>query len=90
LTADLRIARLAMTNECFPSEQAYRDHVGAIVREHRELVEAISARNDDRAEELARSHADLARKRVSESLTQTLTPAMDVRLSEQTAAADHV
>jgi DNA-binding GntR family transcriptional regulator len=90
LTADLRIARLAMTNECFPSEQAYRDHVGEIVREHRELVEAISARNADQAEELARSHADLARKRVSESLTQTLTPAMDVRFGEQTAAADHV
>jgi DNA-binding GntR family transcriptional regulator len=90
LTADLRIARLAMTNECFPSEQAYRDHVGEIVREHRELVEAISAHDADRAEELARSHADLARKRVSESLTQTITPAMDVRLSEQITAADHV
>lgn len=90
LTADLRIARLAMTNECFPNEQAYRDHVGEIVREHRQLVEAIRDRNADRAEELARSHADLARKRVSESLTQTMTPAMDVRLSEQITAADHV
>jgi len=88
LTADLRVARLAMTNECFPSEQAYRDHVGAIVREHRELVEAIRDHDADRAEELARSHANLARKRVSESLTQTITPAMDVRLSEQTVAAD--
>lgn len=88
LTADLRIARLAMTNECFPSEQAYRDHVGAIVREHRELVEAIREQNADRAEELARSHADLARKRVSDSLTQTITPAMEVRLNDQTVAAD--
>ncbi len=88
LTADLRVARLAMTNECFPSEQTYRDHVGAIVREHRELVDAIRDRNADRAEELARSHADLARKRVSESLTQTITPAMNVRLSEQTVAGD--
>ena len=88
LTADLRIARLAMTNECFPSEPAYRDHVGAIVREHCELVDAIRDRDADRAEELARSHANLARKRVSESLTQTITPAMDVRLSEQTVAAD--
>ncbi len=90
LTADLRVARLAMTNECFPSEQAYRDHVGAIVREHRELAEAIIGRDADRAEELARSHADLARKRVSESLTQTMTPAMDMRLGEQAAEADHV
>lgn len=86
LTADLRIARLAMTNECFVSEQAYRDHVGNIVREHREMVEAIRERDADRAEELARSHADLARKRVSESLTQTITPSMDIRLGEQAAA----
>jgi DNA-binding GntR family transcriptional regulator len=86
LTADLRIARLAMTNECFTSEQAYRDHVGNIVREHREMVEAIRDRDADRAEELARSHADLARKRVSESLTQTITPSMDVRLGDQAAA----
>jgi DNA-binding GntR family transcriptional regulator len=85
LTADLRIARLAMTNECFTSEQAYRDHVGNIVREHREMVEAIRDRDADRAEELARSHADLARKRVSESLTQTITPSMDIRLGEQAA-----
>jgi DNA-binding GntR family transcriptional regulator len=86
LTADLRIARLAMTNECFASEQAYRDHVGNIVREHREMVEAIRDRDADRAEELARSHADLARKRVSESLTQTITPSMDIRLGDQAAA----
>jgi DNA-binding GntR family transcriptional regulator len=86
LTADLRIARLAMTNECFTSEQAYRDHVGNIVREHREMVEAVRDRDADRAEELARSHADLARKRVSESLTQTITPSMDIRLGDQAAA----
>jgi DNA-binding GntR family transcriptional regulator len=90
LTADLRIARLAMTNECFPNERAYRGHVGEIVREHRELVAAIRGSDADRAEELARSHADLARKRVSESLTQTMTPAMDVRLSDPVAETDHV
>ena len=85
LTADLRIARLAMTSECFPTERSYRSHVGEIVREHRELVEAIRERDGDRAEELARSHADLARKRVSESLTQTMTPAMEIRLGDQVA-----
>jgi DNA-binding GntR family transcriptional regulator len=85
LTADLRIARLAMTNECFPSERAYRGHVGEIVREHRELVEAIRDRDGNRSEELARSHADLARKRVSESLTQTMTSAMEIRLGEVTS-----
>lgn len=90
LTADLRIARLAMTNECFPNEQAYRDHVNNIVREHKGLVEAIRDRDADGAEELARSHADLARKRVSESLTQTITPPMHIRLGEPNAAADHV
>jgi DNA-binding GntR family transcriptional regulator len=79
-----------MTNERFPTERAYRDHVNNIVREHRGLVEAIRDRDADRAEELARSHADLARKRVSESLTQTITPAMQVRLGEPTATTDHV
>jgi DNA-binding GntR family transcriptional regulator len=88
LTADLRIARLAMTNECFPSEQAYRDHVGKIVQEHDGMVQAITARNADLAEQLAHSHADLARKRVSDSLTQTMTPEMDIRLGDQ--AVDHV
>lgn len=88
LTADLRIARLAMTNECFASEKAYRDHVGNIVREHREIVAAIRERDPDRAEELARSHADLARKRVSESLTQSIIPSMDIKLGEPTVAAD--
>jgi DNA-binding GntR family transcriptional regulator len=86
LTADLRIARLAMTIECFQDERAYRGHVGEIVREHRELVEAIRDRDADRAEALARSHADLARKRVSESLTQTITPGMEVRLGGQVLA----
>jgi DNA-binding GntR family transcriptional regulator len=70
-----------MTKECFSSEQAYRGHVGEIVREHRELIEAIRDRDGDRSE-VARSHADLARKRVSESLTQIMTPAMEVRLGE--------
>jgi hypothetical protein len=64
-----------MTKECFSSEQAYRGHVGEIVREHCELIEAIRDRDGDRSE-VARSHADLARKRVSESLTQIMTPAM--------------
>jgi hypothetical protein len=61
-----------MTKECSSSEQAYRGHVGEIVREHRELIEAIRDRDGDRSE-VARSHADLARKRVSESLTQIMT-----------------
>ncbi|MBR1231779.1 hypothetical protein [Bradyrhizobium sp. AUGA SZCCT0182] len=74
LTTDLRIARLAMTKDCFPSEPAYRAHVGEIVRGRREIVEAICTRDAERAEQLARSHADLARKRVSERLTQTMTP----------------
>lgn len=90
LTADLRIARLAMTNECFASEGAYRDHVGEIVREHRQIVEAIRGHDPEGAEALARSHANLARKRVSESLTQTMTPDMDANLGEYITAVDHV
>lgn len=83
LTGNLRISRLAMTYQAYPSEEAYRSHVGNILREHREIVEAIRESNADRAEALARSHADLARKRVSETLTQSLTAKMDIALGGQ-------
>ncbi len=87
LTANLRIARLAMTFECFPAEDAYRAHVGTIAREHAEMVEAIRARDADRADSLAHSHAGLARKRVSESLTESVTPAMSIVLGSLPSVA---
>lgn len=87
LTANLRIARLAMTFECFPADDAYRAHVGHIAREHGDIVEAIRKRDADRAEALAHSHAGLARKRVSESLTDSITPAMSISLGNPPSVA---
>ncbi len=80
LTTNLRISRLAMTYDCFASEEAYRTHVGNIIREHREMVEAIRARDADRADALGSSHAGLARKRVSECLTQSMLSDMELPL----------
>jgi DNA-binding GntR family transcriptional regulator len=79
LTQNLRIARLAMTYECFPAEAAYRAHVAEIAREHGEIYRAIQERNAAMAEELAHSHADLARKRVAETLTQSPPAAMAIQ-----------
>lgn len=80
LTINLRISRLAMTYDCFASEDAYRAHVGTIMREHTEMVEAIRARDADRADALGSSHAGLARKRVSETLTQSMLTEMELPL----------
>jgi DNA-binding GntR family transcriptional regulator len=81
LTSNLRIARLAMAYECFDSEKAYQAHLGAIMKEHREMVAAIREQDADRAEELGRSHANLARRRVSDRLTQSPDTIMSVSLA---------
>ena len=86
LTENLRIARLAMTFECYPEPDAYKAHVGNISREHAEMLDAIRERDADRAEALAHSHAGLGRKRVSESLAGSLTPAMAATLGNPVAA----
>jgi DNA-binding GntR family transcriptional regulator len=78
LTDNLRVSRLAMGYECFADEAAWRAHLDAIVAEHNGMVEAITRRDANRAEALAFSHTNLARKRVVETLTQSLTP--DMRL----------
>jgi len=65
LTEGLRISRLAMAYDCYGSGDAYERHVGDILREHQQLVKAISERDDQTATRLADSHSNLARKRVS-------------------------
>ena len=80
LTENLRIARLAMTFECFVTENAYQAHIDDIVREHLQMIEAIRQRDADAAEALARSHTNLARKRVAETFSQGLPSAFDIRL----------
>lgn len=70
LTEGLRIARLAMAYECYGSVAAYDDHLGDILREHRDLVTAIANRDAARAATLADSHSELARKRVAAYLAR--------------------
>jgi len=71
LTENLRISRLAMGPDHYVSQNAYLSHIGLILQEHDALVEAIIAGDSDRADELARSHTELARKRVTEVLSQS-------------------
>lgn len=71
LTENLRVARLAMSYETFPTPQSRRSHLADILREHRELLDAIQKQDADRAEELACSHTDLARRRVTEYISQS-------------------
>jgi DNA-binding GntR family transcriptional regulator len=66
LIEGLRIARLAMGRQFYGSSQAYSQHIGQILAEHTQLVAAIVARDADRAEQLAQSHTELARKRILE------------------------
>jgi DNA-binding GntR family transcriptional regulator len=72
LSENLRIARLAMAFECYGSEHAYESHLATIVREHREIVNAIQRGDAGAAERLAGSHSGLARKRVLEYLSVSL------------------
>jgi len=73
LTDGLRVARLAMAYECYGSEDAHTQHLANILREHRELIDAIEARDVSRAGELSDSHSNLARLRVSDYLARSLT-----------------
>ena len=72
LSENLRIARLAMAYECYGSADAYEAHLGAILDEHSQIVEAIAERDSARAERVAASHSGLARKRVLEYLSASL------------------
>jgi DNA-binding GntR family transcriptional regulator len=71
LTENLRVARLAMSYQTFATAEARRSHLGNILREHREILEAIRTQDLDRAEDLACSHTGLARKRVTEYISQS-------------------
>lgn len=79
LTEGLRVARLAMAYECYGSVSAYKAHIGDILREHRELVRVIAARDAAGAATLADSHSNLARKRVSDYLTRSAVGTIEVK-----------
>ena len=79
LTDGLRIANLAMGHSYFGTAHDRNTHVKTIQKEHRQMVKAIRAGNADRAETLAASHSQLARKRSAEFLTLSL--AEEVKLT---------
>lgn len=81
LTLGLRISHIAMNVAFYSSAEQHKSHVDNILAEHVDIIEAIRARDADRAEALAKSHTDLARKRITETMTQSLTPEMELRLA---------
>lgn len=78
LTESLRIARLAMSYETFSTPEARTLHLNNILREHREMLDAIKNQDADRAADLAYSHVGLARKRVIEYISQSAVTSLSV------------
>lgn len=66
LTEGLRIDRHAMFEESFGSREHFRSHTRVIVEDHRAMTDAIRNGDETSAEESARKHADLARRRLTE------------------------
>lgn len=79
LTENLRVARLAMSYETFSSDEARQGHLGRILDEHRQILDAIVRRDADRAEQLGASHTNLARKRVTEYISQSAIGTMSLQ-----------
>lgn len=90
LTDGLRVARLAMAYESYGNPTDYEQHMQNILREHRELVQAIKDRNVETATRLSDSHSDLARLRVSDYLSHNLTRGIDVPGQANHRVAAHV
>ncbi|OZI30863.1 hypothetical protein CAL29_23105 [Bordetella genomosp. 10] len=90
LTESLRVARLAMSYETFPSEEARQAHLNNILREHREILAAIAAQDADRAEALACSHTGLARKRVTDFISQSAISTVSISPRAAPAALEGV
>lgn len=85
----LRVARLAMAYECYGSADNYEQHMQNILKEHRKLVQSIENQDVQAASKLADSHSDLARVRVSDYLSRSLTRGIQVQ-NPQTDSLSHV
>lgn len=81
LTEGLRIDRHAMFQESFASQPAYHGHLDLIVADHVAMEQAIVEGDPDRAEQAAKVHADLARKRITEALVGSTGPALQISLA---------
>lgn len=80
LTEGLRIDRHAMFRDSFDSEASRDAHVERIIADHADMVAAIADGDPDRAEQAAKRHADLARKRIGEALTGPLGRSLDMSI----------
>lgn len=72
LTDGLRIANLAMGHSFYEDAHQRAAHVRNIQKEHRQILAAIRAGDADKAEALATSHSQLARKRTAAFLSLSL------------------
>jgi DNA-binding GntR family transcriptional regulator len=68
LMEGLRLSRIVLTFD-FDRDHLLIDHIGKVVSDHRAIVDAITARDADRAEVLGGAHAWLFRDRVVKNLT---------------------
>lgn len=82
LTKGLRMDRHAMFEDSFTSADRYQGHLDRIISDHREMVSAIEAADPDRAEAVARSHAELARCRITEAVTGGEGPQFDLSIDQ--------
>lgn len=88
LTLSLRISYLAYNAEHFASQDAYQKHLDTVLGEHVAMVAAIRERESDRADALARSHADLGRQRIRDVFTRGLSSELDIALDRSPAVLD--
>lgn len=92
LTENLRISHMAMGFDYYNTKAAYHAHIDQILREHDDIVDAIARRDADAADKLALSHAGLARRRVTEVLSQSTSEdiELDVSWHESRSGGGHV
>ncbi len=87
MTDGLRIARLAMTYESYGTREEHDKHIGAIIREHREMVERIEKGEVVEAEEVARAHARLTANRAMNYLSMNLAAGVEISPSQARGVA---
>jgi len=80
LDEGLRIARFTLGNLYYRQLGTYRAFVENVSREHAEMVDAIAAEDPRRAEAVAAAHTDNTRDRFVDFLSDTLSPAISVRM----------
>lgn len=68
LTEGLRIARVCFAHEVDPGDPL-TGHLDRTIGDHRAMFEAIREHDEDAAEDIARLHCDLFRRRIAQNLT---------------------